>query len=79
MRVAIFLEALSQAHRDLANDLARKALEDCIETLSKVRNHGPGKTNKGLILLDQYFSVPQIGEVIRDMLILQHLALSLDR
>jgi len=27
-----------------------------------------------LILLDQYFSVPQIGEVIRDMLLLHSLA-----
>ena len=38
-----------------------------------------GKQNQGLILLDQYFSVPQIGEVIRDLLFLQSLAQSIQK
>ena len=44
-----------------------------------MRNTGPGKQNQGLILLDQYFAVPQIGEVIRDLLFLQSLAQSISK
>ena len=38
--------------------------------LNRVRNSG-GKSGNGIILLDQYFKVPQIGEVIRDIWVLQ--------
>ena len=78
--------ALDKADKELETDPAMKLqypswmkIEQAIDTLSKVRNRGPGKHNQGLILLDQYFSVPQIGEIIRDMLILSHLAQSIER
>lgn len=78
-RLTNFIETLEQGRKDLDKLPLRQALEDCIETLSKVRNHGNGKNNKGIILLDQFFAVPQIGEVIRDMLVLQHMAINMDR
>ena len=39
-----------------------------------MRNPGKGSANQGIILIDQFFTVPQIGEVIRDLLILQRLS-----
>ena len=44
-----------------------------------MRNTGPAKQNQGLILLDQYFAVPQIGEVIRDLLVLQSLSKTISK
>ena len=47
-----------------------KAMTSCIKQLNRIRNSG-GKSGNGIILLDQYFKVPQIGEVIRDIWVLQ--------
>ena len=58
IRVTQFIETLDLGSKDLDKEPLREALESCIETLSKVRNQGNGKTNKGIILLDQFFSVP---------------------
>lgn len=57
-RVNVFIDTLSQASVDLSEHGNRKGLRKAIETLSKVRNNGPGKHNYGLILLDQFFAVP---------------------
>ena len=43
-----------------------------------IRNPGPGKNSQGLILLDQFFAVPQVGEIIRDLLILERLASTIE-
>ena len=78
-KVTAFMSALSQAQSLLGSEKkVKKALQSAIEKLSHVRNHGPGKNNLGLILLDQYFSVPQIGEVIRDLVILERLSTMLE-
>lgn len=57
-RVAIFIQALARGSNDLNITKPREATTAAIETLSKVRNHGPGKNSMGIILLDLYFAVP---------------------
>ena len=54
-------------------------MNDCIKKLTKIRNAGAGKSNGGIILLDQYFKVPQVGEVIRDIWVLQSFAESMNK
>ena len=54
-------------------------IKGAVETLSKVRMQGHGRVCNGLILLDQQFTTPQIGEVIRDLLILDSLCLAIER
>ena len=79
-KVDTFIEALEQAHIDLSGDnLTNQQIEGAVQTLSRVRNTGPAKQNQGLILLDQYFAVPQIGEVIRDLLVLQSLSKTISK
>ncbi len=79
-RVVAFIDSLNLAAYELSKLMnPRKNLCTSIQILSRVRSQGPSKNNQGLILLDQYFSVPQIGEVIRDLLILDRLALGMDR
>lgn len=58
MRVAIFLDAIAQSLKDLGKDSIGQALDATIQTLSQVRNNGNGKSNKGIILVDQFFAVP---------------------
>lgn len=76
------MDALSKAHLELSKEQKTwKILEQGIETLSKLRNHKStaGNSNQGLVLLDQFFTVPQIGEVIRDLLVMSHLAQSIEK
>ncbi len=58
-RVSTFIDTLNLAANELTRDLSsRKSLTTTIQILSRIRNQGPGKSSNGLILLDQYFSVP---------------------
>ena len=54
-------------------------IKAAVDTLSKVRIQGHGRVCNGLILLDQQFNIPQIGEVIRDLLILDSLCIAIER
>ena len=47
---------------------SEEPLETALKTLDKIRSDRKGC---GVILLDQYFAVPQIGEVVRDVVALQ--------
>jgi len=81
LRLGAFIHALALASSQLASEQPKfSALQSAVETLSKVRNyHGHGRSKRGIILLEQFFNVPQIGEVIRDMLILECLAVTIDQ
>ena len=78
-RIKAFTDGVLAAADQLKKDQSRKSITASIEALSLIRNQEPGKTSQGLILLDQFFTVPQIGEVIRDLLILDRLANSIER
>ena len=67
-KIENFLSCIDYAKAELCSD--PKIMTSCIKMLNRVRNSG-GKSGNGIILLDQYFKVPQIGEVIRDIWVLQ--------
>ena len=67
-KIDYFIACIDNALLELSSE--QKSMTACIRTLSKIRNAGAGKSNGGIILLDQYFKVPQIGEVIRDIWVL---------
>ena len=69
------IDALDQAGRILVPSYT--SIEQVIETLSKVRNKG--KAKKSMIFLDLKFTIPQIGEVIRDLLALHSIASSVEQ
>ena len=71
-KIDYFITVLDNSTNELTTD--QKSMTECIKTLSKIRNAGAGKSNGGIILLDQYFKIPQIGEVIRDIWVLQSFA-----
>ena len=78
----MFIESIGQAQEALSKPAKSTAdkqasLEQCVTILSQVRNQAPSRDDsghQGLILLDQFFAVPQVGEVIRDVVFLQRLA-----
>ena len=67
-KIENFLTCIDYAKAELCSD--PKVMTSCIKSLNRIRNSG-GKSGNGIILLDQYFKVPQIGEVIRDIWVLQ--------
>ena len=67
-KIENFLSCIDYAKEELSTD--PKVMSSCIKMLNRIRNSG-GKSGNGIILLDQYFKVPQIGEVIRDIWVLQ--------
>ena len=68
LKIDNFIKCLETAQMEISTE--PKSMTACIRTLTKIRNAGAGKSNGGIILLDQYFKVPQIGEVIRDIWVL---------
>ena len=78
-KIVTFVEALSLAAVQLGSSSTQMGIKGAIDTLSKVRIQGQGRLGNGLILLDQQFTIPQVGEVVRDLLILDSLCLAIER
>ena len=74
-KIDYFITVLENATIELTTD--QNGMNESIKTLTKIRNAEAGKANGGIILLDQYFKIPQIGEIIRDIWVLQSFAESI--
>jgi len=67
-RILIFVEVINQAAVELNFKPVETGIKSAIETLSRVRSQG------SLVLLDNNFEMTQVGEVMRDLLKLDHMA-----
>ena len=63
-KINAFQELLVQSEIELGSET--NSMENATQTLEKIRTC-PGKGQCGIILISQFFAVPQIAEVIRDL------------